>query len=476
MEAVMTSEREESGKESKDSTVSKESAGLTEELPMQRLAQEAKNLLEAFAEKILASVSEKVSDKVNEVSSGLAEKAGSGGDGGPGIKAAFSGVKSLTEGKSPFRAILGAGATGLKEKVKGIFGKKGSGGKKGPKLINIVESIDVGVPLRLAYDQWTQYEQFPSFMKKVEHVERPEDEKSNWKAQVFWSHRTWEATTLEQVPDDHIVWRSKGPKGYVDGAISFSELAPNLTRILLVMEYHPQGLFERTGNIWRAQGRRARLDFKHFRRHVMAHAILNPDDVEGWRGEIRDGEVVKSHEDAMEEEERAREEESEKGEEEPSKDEGAEGAEGAETDESSEESEDESEPSGEEAEGEPEEGDEESDEASDEPDEAAEAEPDEGPDAEQKDEGADEDEGDEESEGEDEPEEPEPPKRTRSRAPAEGERARPARRRAPSEEKRPRARPPRRRPPSGGDEAEEQPVPARRPRRRPPRDREGESE
>ncbi|MGH3379316.1 MAG: SRPBCC family protein [Actinoallomurus sp.] len=434
----MTSERDEPGKEG---------AELAEELPVQRLAQEAKNLLEAFAEKILASVSEKVSDKVNEVSSGLLDKADGPDGGGPGVKAAFSGVKSLTEGKGPFRAILGAGATGLKEKVKGIFGKKGGGGKKGPKLTNIVESIDVGVPLRLAYDQWTQYEQFPAFMKKVEHVERPEDEKSNWKAQVFWSHRTWEATTLEQVPDDHIVWRSKGAKGYVDGAVTFSELAPNLTRILLVMEYHPQGLFERTGNLWRAQGRRTRLDFKHFRRHVMAHAILNPDDVEGWRGEIRDGEVVKSHEDAMEEEERAREEKSETGEEEPR-------AEGAEEDEAQEAAEEETKP-GEEAESEPEEREEEPDEAVGEPDEAAEA-----PDAEH----------------EEEPEEPEPPKPKRRRAPAEGERPRPARRRAPAEENRPRARPARRRPPAGGGEEEEQPAPARRPRRRPPREPEGESE
>jgi hypothetical protein len=69
-------------------------------------------------------------------------------------------------------------------------------------------------------------------------------------------------------------------------------LAPNLTRIIVVLEYHPKGLFERTGNLWRAQGRRARLELKHFRRHVMTQTVLHPDDVEGWLGEIRDGEVV----------------------------------------------------------------------------------------------------------------------------------------------------------------------------------------
>jgi hypothetical protein len=136
----------------------------------------------------------------------------------------------------------------------------------------------------------------------VETVEQADEQKLNWKAQVWWSHRTWEATILEQHPDDYIIWRSKAPKGHVDGAVTFHELAPNLTRVLLVMEYHPQGMFERTGNLWRAQGRRARLELKHYQRHVMAHALLKPDEVEGWRGVIEDGEVVKDHETALREE------------------------------------------------------------------------------------------------------------------------------------------------------------------------------
>jgi hypothetical protein len=145
-------------------------------------------------------------------------------------------------------------------------------------------------------------------MKKVEKAEAAEDTKIEWKAQIFLSHRTWEATILEQVPDERIVWRSKGEKGHVDGAVTFHELGPNLTRILVVLEYYPQGFMERTGNIWRAAGRRARLELKHFRRHVMTRTILNPDEVEGWRGVIEDGEVVKTHDEVVEEEERKRQE------------------------------------------------------------------------------------------------------------------------------------------------------------------------
>ena len=83
--------------------------------------------------------------------------------------------------------------------------------------------------------------------------------------------------------------------------MTFHEIGPELTRVLVVLEYHPQGLFERTGNLWRAQGRRARLELKHFRRHVMTEASCIADEVEGWRGEIHDGEVTSGHEDRAEE-------------------------------------------------------------------------------------------------------------------------------------------------------------------------------
>ena len=284
--------------------------GLLEDLPVGRLAREAKDFLGAYAEKALSTAGEKAGQKLSSTAHDLLQKAEQEDGGGPGVKAAISGVGALTEGKGPLRAAASAGMTGLKEKLKKV-GK--GGGKKKLKLTNIVETIDVGVPLRLAYDQWTQFEDFPTFTKKVEQAEksRSEEQKTAWKAQVWWSHRAWEASIVEQVPDDHIIWRSKGAKGHVDGAVSFSELAPNLTRICLVMEYHPQGLFEHTGNLWRAQGRRARLELKHFRRHVMAHAILQADEIEGWRGEIRDGEVVRSHEDALEQE-RAEHEDHEK--------------------------------------------------------------------------------------------------------------------------------------------------------------------
>jgi len=264
-----------------------------------RLKGEVGNLAGALRDRAIESVKQRAGDAVGRLSD-YAEQGG-----GPGLMAAVTGTKNLAEGKSPARSMAGAGWAGLKGKLGNMFGGKGKGkGGKGQKIkvTNIVETIDVGVPVNVAYNQWTEFGEFPSFMKKVESVDQESDEKLNWRAQILWSHRNWQATILRQTPDREIVWRSEGDKGYVDGAVTFHELAPNLTRIVLVLEYFPQGFFEHTGNLWRAQGRRARLELKHFRRYVMTNTLLHPDEVEGWRGVIEDSEVVKDHETALREE------------------------------------------------------------------------------------------------------------------------------------------------------------------------------
>ncbi|MFI2303630.1 SRPBCC family protein [Actinacidiphila glaucinigra] len=258
------------------------------------------------------NLADKASDKLGDVTSGLQGVA----DGGGVLPKA--GLRML-QGDSPVKALIGEKAKSVKDsvvgKVKEAFGGGGGKGRKSgtPKVMNIIEAQDVGVPLRFAYDHWTQYEKFSSFTKGVRSASRGKDTDSDWKVKVGPSTRGWKATTQEQVPDERIVWTSEGAKGTTRGCVSFHELAPSLTRIVLVVEYYPSGLFEKTGNIWRAQGRRLRLDFKHFLRYV----TLTDEEADGWRGEIRDGEVVRTHEEAVEEEEQAAEEE---GSEEPDED------------------------------------------------------------------------------------------------------------------------------------------------------------
>ncbi|MFI7869884.1 MULTISPECIES: SRPBCC family protein [unclassified Streptomyces] len=271
-----------------------------------RLKAEVQDYLAAQATRLLTGLGTRLGEttgKLNDIAEGNS----------PGFaKLALDGGRKLAEGKGPMRAALEVGAGKVKDNVVGAFknltggkgGKKGGGGQK-PTVI--IEYVDVGVPLRTAYDQWTQYQDFSTFAKGVKSANRADDTTSDWQLKVFWSNRSWKATTTEQVPDDRISWTSEGAKGSTKGVVSFHELAPSLTRVVLVIEYYPSGLFEKTGNIWRAQGRRARLDLKNYVRHI----TFKGEADDGWRGEIRDGEVVRSHEDAVAEEEEQQDREQE---------------------------------------------------------------------------------------------------------------------------------------------------------------------
>lgn len=254
---------------------------------LDRLREELTRYLMAKATDAVGSAGRKTGD--------LAKRMAGDGDGLPGS------VGKVLEGGSPVKAVGEQVKETVKEKaaeqVKGVFGGGGRAGEK--KVTNIVELIDVGLPLRRVYDHWTEFEEFSGFMKGVVEASRSEDDDtaSNWTLKVGPSKRSWQATVLEQVPDERIVWETSG-ETRTHGAVSFHELTPDLTRIIVVVEYSPGGFLEKTANLWRAQGRRLRLDLKHFQRYV----TLGEEEIpEGWRGEIRDGEVVVSHEEGLSE-------------------------------------------------------------------------------------------------------------------------------------------------------------------------------
>uniref|UniRef100_A0AAU3I8H9 SRPBCC family protein n=1 Tax=Streptomyces sp. NBC_01393 TaxID=2903851 RepID=A0AAU3I8H9_9ACTN len=252
--------------------------------------------LAKFVSAQVENLAEKAGDKLTDVAGQLSDSAESGSLPAIGSR--------ILQGDSPLKAFVSEKAKGVKdnvvEKAKSAFGGgKGKRKASGGKVMNIIEVLDVGVPLRDTYDYWTQYDKFSSFAKGVRDVSKDDEGGSDWKVKVGPSSRSFKATVQEQIPDDRIVWTSEGAKGSTRGAVSFHELAPTLTRVVLVVEYYPSGFFEKTGNLWRAQGRRMRLDFKNFQRYV----TLTNEEPEGWRGEIRDGEVVVSHDDAVEQEE-----------------------------------------------------------------------------------------------------------------------------------------------------------------------------
>ncbi|MVO87255.1 cyclase [Streptomyces sp. p1417] len=264
-----------------------------------RLKDEARAYVMAQAERALVGVGRKLgqtTNKLNDIADGKS----------PGFgKLALEGGRKLAEGKGPLRSAVELGGSHLKDSVKGAL-KNVTGGRKkkgggGQKPTVILEYVDVGVPVREAYDQWTQIQEFSTFAKGVKGATPAGDTDSDWQLKVFWSSRSWKAHVTEQVPDQRISWTSEGAKGTTKGVVTFHPLGDNLTRVLLIIEYYPKGLFEKTGNIWRAQGRRARLDLKHFARHI----TMRGEASDGWRAEIRDGEVVRSHDDVVAEEEEA---------------------------------------------------------------------------------------------------------------------------------------------------------------------------
>jgi uncharacterized membrane protein len=267
---------------------------LASQLGLSRLGEQLQGLASAMADRGVSVVTERL-DGLTDKMSGSTGKA----------------VKNMAKGDSAPKAALKAGietvkdsglkgASTIKDKVSEAVGGDNGGdkGKDKMKFINIVEELDLPVPRAVAYRAWTQFEEFPSFMKKVENVEQQEHQTVEWKAQIFWFHRSWTAEIVDQVPNQRIVWRSKGEKGYVDGAVTFHELTPDLTRMLVNLEYYPQGFVERTGNLWRAQGRRARLELKFFRRYITSEVLLRQGEVEGWSGEIHDGEVTEEASDS----------------------------------------------------------------------------------------------------------------------------------------------------------------------------------
>ncbi|MDX3638870.1 SRPBCC family protein [Streptomyces sp. MB09-02B] len=187
------------------------------------------------------------------------------------------------------------------EKAKDAVGKgrgKDPSGGSG-KGHTIIEDIDVGVPVREAYDQWTQFQEFERFAKGVVGVEQKDDTTTQWHVKVAKSNRHWRGNITEQVPDERIAWTSEGDKATTRGVVTFHPLGENLTKVLLVLEYFPKGLFEKVGGLFRAQGRRARLDLKLYRTFVM----MRGEATGGWRGEIREGEVQEPEDEEEDEQE-----------------------------------------------------------------------------------------------------------------------------------------------------------------------------
>jgi uncharacterized membrane protein len=180
---------------------------------------------------------------------------------------------------------------GLVSKVTERFGRKGTEGTGRGRRLPVQESIDIAVPVETAYDQYTQFEEFPRFMHRVEKVEQRDDTHLMWQENIWGVRRQFEVEIVEQTPNERIEWRSTGgPK--VVGVVTFHELADRLTRIYMTVDWQPQGLFEKTASGTRMSRRALKSDLMRLKAFLEMHE----EETGAWRGRIEEGEVVEQPE------------------------------------------------------------------------------------------------------------------------------------------------------------------------------------
>ncbi len=154
-------------------------------------------------------------------------------------------------------------------------------------MSTIEKTIDVGVPVRTAYDQWTQFESFPQFMEGVESVQQLDDKRLHWKAEIAGVEREWDAEIVDQTPDERVTWRAtSGSKN--DGTVSFAAEGADQTQVTLRLEFEPEGVAEKAGDMLHIVESRVQGDLKRFKSFIEERGT----ETGAWRGDVKpSGEV-----------------------------------------------------------------------------------------------------------------------------------------------------------------------------------------
>lgn len=148
--------------------------------------------------------------------------------------------------------------------------------------MSIIErSIDVNVPASTAYNQWTQFEEFPRFMGGVVEVRQLNDKHLHWRTNIGGKEKEFDAEITEQIPDKRIAWRSRSGASNA-GVVTFHPLNDQQTRIMLQMEYQPEGIVENAGDMLGIASRRVEADLERFKEFIESHG----GETGAWRGKI----------------------------------------------------------------------------------------------------------------------------------------------------------------------------------------------
>jgi uncharacterized membrane protein len=148
----------------------------------------------------------------------------------------------------------------------------------------IHKTFEIGVPVRTAYNQWTQFEDFPRFMDGVMEVRQIDDTHLHWRASLAGTEKEWDAEIIEQVPDQVIAWRSISGVPNA-GAVRFEPLSPERTRVSLEMEYEPQNAVEKAGDALGIVSRKLDRTIEDFSDFIERRGR----ETGAWRGEVHGG-------------------------------------------------------------------------------------------------------------------------------------------------------------------------------------------
>ena len=148
-------------------------------------------------------------------------------------------------------------------------------------MSTIEQSVDVNVPVHIAYNQWTQFEEFPRFMEGVEEIRQLDDKRLYWRANVGGKEKEWDAVITEQIPDQRIAWKNTtGAKNA--GVVTFHHINDKTTRVMLQLEYDPEGIVENVGDAIGVVSSRVRGDLERFKGFIEERG----SETGAWRGKV----------------------------------------------------------------------------------------------------------------------------------------------------------------------------------------------
>ncbi|MEU2335418.1 SRPBCC family protein [Streptomyces sp. NPDC006654] len=154
-------------------------------------------------------------------------------------------------------------------------------------MSTVKEAVDVGVPLHTAYNQWTQFEDFPNFMEGVEEVRQVDDRHNHWTTSIGGVRREFDTEIVDQLPDDRITWRTTDGDTRQRGTVRFESLDDGHTRVELTMDVEPSGLAEKGADALGLIDRRVKGDLRRFKEFIEQRGAESG----AWRGRVRPGET-----------------------------------------------------------------------------------------------------------------------------------------------------------------------------------------